>query len=58
MDKSADNVPIIKIVGVVSDVKLQNENKHGSNKCSVFGLNQTEYDTIFEKYPIVPKTYR
>lgn len=58
MEKSADNLPIIKIIGVVADVKLQNENKHGSSKCSVFGLNQTEYDAISEKYPIVPKTYR
>ena len=58
MEKSLDNVPMIKIVGVVADVKLQNENKHGSSKCSVFGLNQSEYDTISEKYPIVPKTYR
>ena len=51
-------INITKIVGVVADVRRDLENDHSCSKCSVFGINKQEYDTISQKFRMIPQNYR
>ena len=45
------------IVGIVADVRRSGEGAHVCSRCSVFGINEEEYNCISTICEIRPKTF-
>lgn len=46
-----------RIVGVVADVKRDQESDFVCRKCCVYGINEEEYNAIQAKFPINPRQF-
>ena len=47
----------ISIIGVVADIRRDGECDHGASKCSVFGINEEEYNCLATICEIRPKYF-
>lgn len=45
------------VIGVVADITRNGVGDYVAPKCSVFGINESEYESIAEKFEVRPKYF-